>query len=88
MNSTVSPTARSIAAAARGTLGRAASGSTRNVDWPATEAVRAAAVEAGLDRPLNGWVRPESTSLTRIAQDYLYRYAESYGPVCGLPIVL
>lgn len=67
-----------IAKNARAKLGRPIRRSTQRVDWEAVDAIKAAASECGLTGPLFRWVVP-SSSLTKLAQAFVLRYAQAYG---------
>ena len=64
-------------------LGRGMYGSKPGAvpDWPAWDAVARAAVAAGLDQPLLGYVRCDACTLQDAARAYVARYAQAYGPV-------
>lgn len=74
---------RKIARMARRTLGRRAR-RTAGVDWPAVEAVKAAAAEIGLAERLCQWVQVGDASLEAIARSFVCRYVQAYGPVGNL----
>ena len=75
-------TARTIARTARIILGRPASQQQDRLDGQAADAIRAAAVIAGLSAPLARWA-PCGASLTVLARAYLARYGQAYGLASG-----
>jgi hypothetical protein len=76
------PSTASIARRAARILGRPASRGTRFADHEAIAAIKAAALEAGLHE-VREWARA-GASIRQLAQAYVARHVQAYGPLGDL----